>query len=45
MLCVISYLRVPDRIKAKSATARHIVIKMTKIKYKERILKETRDKQ
>ena len=45
MPCVISYLRVPDRIKAKSATARHIVIKMTKIKYKERILKATRDKQ
>lgn len=38
ILCAISYLRVPDRIKAKRATARYTVIKMTKIKYKERIL-------
>ena len=34
--------RVPNRIKPKRTTPRHIIIKMAKIKDKERILKATR---
>ena len=35
----------PGRIDARRNTARHTVIKLTKIKYKEKILKATREKQ
>ena len=37
--------RVPYRINPRRNTPRHIVIKMTKIKDKERILKAAREKQ
>ena len=37
--------RVPYRINPKRNMARHILIKFTKIKHKERILKATREKQ
>ena len=37
--------RVPYRINAKRNTPRHILIKLSKIKYKEKILKESREKQ
>ena len=37
--------RVAHRINPKRNTLKHIVIKMTKIKEKERILKATREKQ
>ena len=37
--------RVPYRINPKRNTPRHIVVKMTKIKDKERILKAAREKQ
>ena len=37
--------RVPYRISPRRNTPRHIVIKLTKIKHKERILKEAREKQ
>ena len=37
--------RVPNRINARQNTARHILIKITKIKHKEQILKATREKQ
>ena len=37
--------RVPYRINPKRNTPRHILIKLTKIKHKERILKATREKQ
>ena len=36
--------RVPDRINPRRNTLRHIVIKLTKIKDKEKILKATREK-
>ena len=37
--------RVPNRIKPRRNTPRHILIKLTKIKYKEQILKAPREKQ
>ena len=37
--------RVPYRINTRRNTARHILIKLTKTKHKERILKATREKQ
>ena len=37
--------RVPNKMVAKRLTPRHIVIKMPKVKYKERILKTAREKQ
>ena len=37
--------RVPYRIKPKRNMPRHILIKLSKIKYKEKILKATREKQ
>ena len=37
--------RVPYRISPRRNTPRHILIKVTKTKYKERILKEAREKQ
>ena len=37
--------RVPYRINPRRNTPRHIVIKLTKIKYKEKILKAAREKQ
>ena len=37
--------RVPYRIKKRRNTPRHILIKLTKTKLKERILKATREKQ
>ena len=37
--------RVPGRINPKKNTLRHIVIKLIKIKDKDKILKETREKQ
>ena len=36
--------RVPGRINPRKNTPRHIVIKLTKIKDKENLLKETREK-
>ena len=38
-------LRVPYRINPRKNTPRHILIKLTNIKYKEKILKATREKQ
>ena len=38
-------LRVPNKMDAKRPTPRHIIIKMPKIKDKERILKAAREKQ
>ena len=37
--------RVPNRINPRSNTPRHILIKITKIKHKEQILKAAREKQ
>ena len=37
--------RVPNKMDPKRTTPRHIVIKMPKVKDKERILKATREKQ
>ena len=37
--------RVPYRINPRRNTPRHILIKLSKIKYKEKILKATREKQ
>ena len=37
--------RVPYRINPRRNTPRHILIKLSKIKYKEKILKEAREKQ
>ena len=37
--------RVPNRINPRRNTPRHIVIKLTKIKHKEQILKAAREKQ
>ena len=37
--------RVPDRINPRKNTPRHILIKLTKIKFKEKILKAAREKQ
>ena len=37
--------RIPQEINPKRNTARHILIKLTKIKYKGKILKTTREKQ
>ena len=37
--------RVPYRIKPRKNTPRHILIKLTKIKFKEKILKAAREKQ
>ena len=39
------YSRVPCRINPRRNTPRHILIKLTKIKDKEKILKATREKQ
>ena len=38
-------LRVPNRISPRRNTPRHILIKLTKIKHKEQILKASREKQ
>ena len=38
-------LRVPYRINSRRNTPRHILIKLTKIKHKERILKAARENQ
>ena len=38
-------LRVPFRINPRRNTPRHILIKLSKIKYKEKILKTAREKQ
>ena len=38
-------LRVPYRINSRRNTPRHILIKLTKTKYKERILKAARERQ
>ena len=37
--------RVPYRINPRKNTPRHILIKLTKIKFKEKILKASREKQ
>ena len=37
--------RVPNRINQRQNTSRHILIKLTKIKHKEQILKAAREKQ
>ena len=37
--------RVPDRINPRQNTPRHILVKLTKIKYKEQVLKAAREKQ
>ena len=37
--------RVPNRINPRQNTTRHIIIKITKIKHKEQILKAAREKQ
>ena len=37
--------RVPGRINPRRNTPRHILIKLTKIKFKEKILKAAREKQ
>ena len=37
--------RVPYRIKPRRSTPRHILIKLSKIKYKEEILKAAKEKQ
>ena len=37
--------RVPNRINSRRNTPRHILIKLTKIKHKEQILKGAREKQ
>ena len=37
--------RVPDKMNPKSSTSRYILIKMPKVKDKERLLKEAREKQ
>ena len=37
--------RVPNKLDPKRTTPRHIIIKMTKVKDKERILKAAREKQ
>ena len=36
--------RIPDRLDTKRPTPRHIIIKMTRFKDKERILKAAREK-
>ena len=36
--------RVPNRINPRQNTPRHILIKLTKIKYKEQVLKGAREK-
>ena len=41
---VLEAQRVPGRISPRKNTPRHIVIKMTKIKGKDKILKATREK-
>ena len=38
-------LRVPHRINPRRNTPRHVLIKLTKIKHKERILKAARENQ
>ena len=37
--------RIPNRINPRQNTTRHILIKLTKIKHKEQILKAAREKQ
>ena len=37
--------QVPNRINPRQNTPRHILIKLSKVKYKEKILKATREKQ
>ena len=41
---VLEAQRVPNKMDAKKNTPRYIIIKMPKIKYKERILKAAREK-
>ena len=41
---VLEALRVPGRINPRMNTLRHIVIKLTKIKYRDKILKATIEK-
>ena len=38
-------LRVPNKMNTKRSTPRYIIIKMPKLKYKERILKAARENQ
>ena len=42
---VLETQRVPNRINPRQNTRRHILIKLTKIKHKEQILKAAREKQ
>ena len=37
--------RIPNKMDPKRPTSRHIIIKMPNVKYKERILKQAREKQ
>ena len=37
--------RIPYRINPRRNTPRHILVKLSKVKYKEKILKATREKQ
>ena len=37
--------RVPNKVNPRKSSSRHIIMKMSKIKYKERILKAAREKQ
>ena len=37
--------RVPNKMDAKNPTPRYIIIKMTKVKYRQRIVKAAREKQ
>ena len=43
--CLQETQRVPNRINPRENTPRHILIKLTKIKHKEQILKAAREKQ
>ena len=36
--------RIPNKMNLKRYSSRHIIIKMSKVKYKERILKAVREK-
>ena len=44
VVCQVQEARVPGRINPRRNTPRHIVIKLTKIKDKDKILKATREK-
>ena len=41
---VLEAQRVPNKMDLKTTTPRHIIIKMPKVKFKERILKAAREK-